>query len=258
MAYITIPHMQLSYQAHLTPESTRPPLILLHGAGGDHRHWGQPMRELPAITTYTLDLPMHGASRGAAVDPSAQSVAATVITFLNAMQIPRAILAGHSMGGAIAQQIALDAPEYVAALILIATAPRMRVSPLLLDNVLTNPEIAVEFVAANGYGPDAPAATIKLGKQIMRDLSPQTLLNDYHLCDSFDIRPRITSLTLPTLVIGSAADRMVPEKVLRLFETLPDVEFHWMDRVGHMIPFEAPDRTALIVSNWLERLKIDG
>ncbi len=87
----------------------RPPLLLIHGAGGTHMHWPAALRRLADWNVYALDLPGHGKSPG----PGRDSIAAycdVVYGVIQALGLERAVLAGHSMGGAIVQEFALHYP----------------------------------------------------------------------------------------------------------------------------------------------------
>jgi len=92
---------------HREPGSTRAPTLLIHGAGDSRLIWPGSLRRLPEADAIALDLPGHGKSPGPARD-QVEDYAADVIALLDALRIDRAVLCGHSMGGAIAQQIALD------------------------------------------------------------------------------------------------------------------------------------------------------
>ena len=111
------------------------PLVLIHGAGGSHLHWGVAVRTLPEGDVYALDLPGHGRSAGSGRTTVAQ-YASWVIRLLDALGIERAVMAGHSMGGAIAQTAALEFPEGVRGLVLVGTGSRLRVVPSILEGTL--------------------------------------------------------------------------------------------------------------------------
>ncbi len=104
--------------------STGTPVLLIHGYGGDLDNW---LFNIDALSekapVIALDLPGHGQSAvklPAGVNLVAQ--AGFVVHFLDAINVTRAHMVGHSMGAAIASQIALDAPQYVASLTLIGSA----------------------------------------------------------------------------------------------------------------------------------------
>ncbi|MDE2454979.1 MAG: acetoin dehydrogenase dihydrolipoyllysine-residue acetyltransferase subunit, partial [Burkholderiales bacterium] len=105
-------------------EHKGPPVLFLHGFGGDLDNW---LFNLDAVAAaapvVALDLPAHGQSTvrlpGAA---SLVDMAGFVLRFLDAIDVERVSVVGHSMGGAIAAQMALLAPQRVASLVLVASA----------------------------------------------------------------------------------------------------------------------------------------
>jgi pyruvate dehydrogenase E2 component (dihydrolipoamide acetyltransferase) len=99
------------------------PILLIHGFGGDLLGWMFNQAALAEDSpVYAIDLPGHGGSTKAVADGSVAALAATVVGYMDAVGIAEAHLVGHSLGGAIALQVALAAPERVTALTLIAPA----------------------------------------------------------------------------------------------------------------------------------------
>jgi pyruvate dehydrogenase E2 component (dihydrolipoamide acetyltransferase) len=98
-------------------------VVLLHGFGGDLDNWLFNVGPLAAkADVVALDLPAHGESAVALRGTSVEALATFVVAFLDQLGIDRAHLAGHSLGAAIAARIALDHPDRVAGLVLIAPA----------------------------------------------------------------------------------------------------------------------------------------
>jgi len=99
------------------------PLLLIHGFGADMTTW---MFNQAALAedrqVYAVDLPGHGGSTKTVPDGSVAALAATIVAYMDAVQIDRAHLVGHSLGAAIALHIALTAPNRVERLTLIAPA----------------------------------------------------------------------------------------------------------------------------------------
>lgn len=98
-------------------------VLFLHGFGGDLGNWMFNQDAVAARhTTIALDLPGHGQSDRKLPGTSLAALAGFVARFLDVLNVPRAHLVGHSLGGAIASQLALDAPERVASLTLVGSA----------------------------------------------------------------------------------------------------------------------------------------
>ncbi len=109
--------------AYLHRPGDGPPVVAIHGFGGDKETW---LLWAPFLARrralLLLDLPGHGASRDATdADFGARAQAEIVLATMDACGIERAVLCGNSMGGGIAQRIARTWPERVAALVLVAS-----------------------------------------------------------------------------------------------------------------------------------------
>ncbi|MEZ5667050.1 MAG: acetoin dehydrogenase dihydrolipoyllysine-residue acetyltransferase subunit [Alphaproteobacteria bacterium] len=100
-----------------------PAVVFIHGFGGDLNNW---MFNQPVLAsnhrTFALDLPGHGASSKSVGDGSFQMLVDTVAKFLDVIDVDKAHLVGHSLGGAIAIAVAAAAPGKVASLTLVSPA----------------------------------------------------------------------------------------------------------------------------------------
>jgi pyruvate dehydrogenase E2 component (dihydrolipoamide acetyltransferase) len=98
-------------------------VLLVHGFGGDLDNW---LFNIDALaekaTVYALDLPGHGQSNKTIADPSLAGLSHALIGLMDALGIENAHIVGHSVGGAVAMQTALDAPGRVKSLTLICSA----------------------------------------------------------------------------------------------------------------------------------------
>ena len=99
------------------------PVIFLHGYGADLNNW---LFNQPAVaaghTTYALDLPGHGGSAKAVGDGTLAGLAEAVLAFMQAKDIAKAHLVGHSMGGAVSLVLATDHPARIASATLVCPA----------------------------------------------------------------------------------------------------------------------------------------
>ncbi len=108
----------------LPDDGSGTPLVILHGLFGSLENWGSQARQLGAAhPVYALDLRNHGRS------PHSERMdyplmARDVLHTLDQLGLERVLLMGHSMGGKAAMQLALDAPQRVAKLLVVDIAPR--------------------------------------------------------------------------------------------------------------------------------------
>lgn len=233
-------------------KSSQPPtLVLLHGAGGSHLDWPAALRRLPDTAVYTLDLPAHGRSTGpppTTIDAFADRVAA----WMDALNLERVVLVGHSMGGAIAQALALRQLPAVVGLVLIGTGARLYVSEVILNAAQTEPDIVADFVRKYAWGEAVPAAVSGRGRKRLLATDPQVLYSDFSATSQFDVRDQLDQITVPTLVISGSADRMVPPRYGRgLAEHIPTATYLELEQVGHYAPLEAPTAVAEAIVSFL-------
>lgn len=253
MPTLTLNGIDLYTFEHPVAGATFPPLVLLHGAGGQHAVWPPPVRRLGGIHTVAPDLPGHGRS-GGAPRASIAEYAADVLALADALMLDRFVVAGLSMGGAIALQTVLDAPARVAGLIVVSAGARLLVSAGLLRLLAEDPQAAVDAIAARSLGPQAGDGTRQLGRRLLQGVPPATLAADYRACAAFDVTARLGAIAPPALVLAGSDDAMLPPgKARRLAESLPDAEFRLVAGAGHLIPAEFPAETAAMIHDWLKR-----
>jgi pyruvate dehydrogenase E2 component (dihydrolipoamide acetyltransferase) len=117
---IEVDGIRVRYSRQGSGEKT---VVLLHGFGGDLDNWLFNVGPLAdAAEVVAVDLPGHGESAVSLPGTSVEALARFVAAFLDGLGIDRAHLVGHSLGAAVAAQLALDHPERVAGLGLIAPA----------------------------------------------------------------------------------------------------------------------------------------
>ncbi len=217
------------------------PLILIHGAGGTHLQWGYQLAGVERADSYAVDLPGHGRSSGAG-RASIGEYAANVIAFMDAVGLDRAVIAGSSMGGAIAQVLALDFPARVAGLILVGTGARLRVAPALLDTLRTDFRTGVETLVNLFYSADAPAELRDRALEQWLQNEPDVLIGDFVACDRFDVTSRLGQIVCPARVICGTEDRLTPPKYSAyLRDHIPAAELALIEGAGHMVMIEQAD-----------------
>jgi pimeloyl-ACP methyl ester carboxylesterase len=253
MPYVETAKGNLFYSLSQGPADC-PVLVLAHGAGGSHLHWPGELRRLPAATVYTIDLPGHGLSGGRPCDTVA-GYAETVRAFLNGIGVERVVIAGHSMGSAIAMTLALNVTDRVAGLVLIGAGARLRVAPAILEGIRTDFEGSVDLITRYAWSPEAPPRLTQLGRQALLEAGPDVLLGDFTACDRFDVMGRLGKIELPTLVVTGSADQLTPVKYAHfLAKHITDARLVTIDGAGHMVMLERPAEAAEAVHDFLSRI----
>lgn len=255
MPRVTIAAQSLYYRLNADDlTNRRPPLLLIHGAGGTHMHWPAALRRLPDWNVYALDLPGHGKSPG----PGRASIAAycdVVYGFVEELGLARVVLAGHSMGGAIVQEFALCYPGRLAGIVLVGTGARLRVAPAILDGICSDFPATARTIADWVHAPDVPPQLKRLYVQSVLANDPQVMYDDFYACDQFDRRPDVARIATPALVVCGAADVMTPPKFSEfLAQTLPHARLTLIPNAGHMVALEASEAVATAVADFLRTL----
>jgi pimeloyl-ACP methyl ester carboxylesterase len=256
MPYTNVGDERIFYAHHAGVGPRGPHLILLHGAGGNHQHWGHAIRSLGPATTYALDLPGHGRSAGTGRS-SIADYASFVVDFMDAQQLEHAIIAGHSMGGATAMQMALGYPQRVSGLVLVGTGARLRVLPVILEGTLSSFEDTIKLICEYAYSPLTSRQLVSQSQRHMLKVAPQTFHDDFAACDAFDIMERLGEIRCPALVICGTEDAMTPPKYATfLADRIANAELELVEGAGHMVMIEKPDLVAAAIGSALAKWKV--
>ena len=236
----------LYYFSHLEEEHLRPPVIFIHGAGGNYLHWPPEIRRLAGQRIFAPDLPGHGKSEGV----GRQSIAdysQCILDLLDALYLHKAILIGHSMGAAIALFIALEHPRRVLGLGLIGGGARLRVAPDLIQSTSSASTLphAFQAIAEMAFSPKVEPHLRQIAMQRMATTRPTVLNGDFIACDHFDVMERLGKIRAPALVMCGVDDCMTP---LRYSEHLAAAMKHAqlvvIPNAGHMVMIEKPKETS--------------
>lgn len=235
-----------------------PPLVLIHGAGGSRLHWPPDLRRLEGRTVYSIDLPGHGRSKGSVTD-RIDGYADGVSRWMEAVDLPSAIVAGHSMGGAIAQQLAYGHRQRLAGLILIGTGNRLPVNTSLLEltsSAKTFPQ-ATELIIRWQFSRQVDPDLVELAQESMDNLDHRVMHADLVACSQFDLSgrdPQVDLAGLPTLVICGQEDKMTPLAMSQaLVDTIPQAEMVTVSSAGHMVMLEKPAEVTGAIQSFLNQ-----
>ncbi|MBE0410038.1 MAG: alpha/beta hydrolase [Anaerolineales bacterium] len=247
---------EIYYSLHMGGDGAKFPVVLIHGAGGTHLNWPPYVRRLPGYRVFALDLPGHGKSGGL----SQQSIAAyarLVIAWFEELGLGRAVFVGHSMGSAIALQLALTHPQQVVGLGLIGSGARLRVHPDLIQDTSSETTFhrAVDMVVSWSFSSNTPQRLVELATKRMLENRPIVLHNDFVTCDSFDIIERIPEIKQPSLIICGEDDCMTPIRFSQyLRNNLSASHLKTIPEAGHMVMLEKPEQVADGLIEFLDQL----
>lgn len=248
----------IHYFCHAVEDPTRPPLILIHGAGGFHLSWPPQVRRLNGQAVYAIDLPGHGKSEGVGRQ-AIEDYTADVVAFMQALDLPQAVIAGHSLGSAIALTLSLKYAGQVLGLILIGGGARLRVAPAILEGAASfnTFDSTVQLVNDCSFGPNTPPRLKELAMERMADIRPSVLHGDYLACDAFNVMDQLEKIKVPALIMVGTEDRMMPLKYSEfLRDQIPHSRLEVVEGAGHMLMLEQPERTAQLISAFMEDLSL--
>jgi len=205
------------------------PIVFVHGAGGSGERWLPVAKALTNCATYALDLPAHGRSTGQGRD-TVSAYADVLAGFLNALNLPPAIIAGHSMGGGVAIWFALHHPARVRGLALAGSGARLRVHPQILNAVRMGRPVPANPAADTT--PEPPA-----------DMAPVNPVpyGDWIACNRFDAMGRLAEIQKPTLVIVGTKDMNTPVKFATyLRDHIAGAQMAVIEDAGHSAMVDKP------------------
>ena len=243
-------------------DAAKPTVVFIHGVLNDHSVWILQSRYLAnhGYNVLAVDLPGHCRSVGDA-PASVEAAADFIAALLDAAGVQRAALVGHSWGSLIALEAAARLKERVTHLVLVGTAFPMKVSPVLIETSLKEPEKALTMInvfsrstlaappSALGPGTWVYGASMALGKRV---LASNHAVNVFHrgfvACDSYaNGEAAMAAITCPVLFVLGAQDQMTPPKaaqslITKARETGKAVQMVSLP-VGHHQMTETPDDT---------------
>ena len=235
------------------------PLLLIHGFGGDYQNWQFNQPELAADrAVYAIDLPGHGGSSKAVAGGDVAALAASVRSAMAALGIARAHLAGHSLGGAIALQLALDEPARVASVTLVCSAG-------------LGPEINAEYIEGfirSDRRKDMKAVIETLfadpafvSKDMIEDLLKYKRLDGAAaalraIADAVFpggrqgavFAGRLAGLDVPVQAIVGEGDRIIPPSHA---SAVPEARRHVLSGAGHMVHIERPAEVNRLIGEFV-------
>jgi pimeloyl-ACP methyl ester carboxylesterase len=240
----------LGFISHGAPHDA----VFVHGAGGNSRLWSRTIGGLSGGgKALAVDLPGH--PEGEITCKTIPDYAEALHSFLTESGLARPAVCGHSMGGAVALQLAISHPDDLGAVVLVSTGAKLGVDPQIIEGLRRQPMRTIEgIITPWGFS----SLELGLGREARGALSISNLpvfLNDYLACSGFDVRDDLKEIRTKTLVICGDKDRMTPPRWSHyLRENIQGSELYLLKDSGHMAPLEKPDALARLVGAFLADL----
>ncbi|GAB6175105.1 alpha/beta hydrolase [Paradesulfitobacterium aromaticivorans] len=253
MPFIDIQGKNAHYQQNGEFRTDKSTLLFVHGAGGMGNKWVHQLSGIKGYNLIALDLPGHGRSEGEAAD-SVIIYRDFVWQFVQALSLGPFVIAGHSMGGAIAMEFALAYPHLLEGLIIVGSGARLRVNPETLE-VLSRGEHPLGNVKYI-YSPKVSPIVLERAAEEMKTVPTEVLLADFRSCDNFNLMDRVQNINLPTLVLCGQDDQMTPVKYSEyLAKQLAQSNLVLIPDAGHSAMIEQSEAVNRAIQDFIDTLQ---
>ncbi len=219
------------------------PIVFIHGSMGNHMSWEFQKQLSEKYRLVLLDLPGHGESDLLDEEISVKLYADYVAEFVRGLGIEKMVVVGHSLGGAICIQLALNYPELLRGLVLVGSGAKLGVLPTILEALRTNFEESIELaIGGMAFAGNTNPELIEMAKNECLKCKQQVGYSDFAACNNFDVRERISEINIPTLIIVGAEDKLTPVKWSQyLNEKISNSSLKIIESAGHMVMIEQPE-----------------
>jgi len=253
------------------PASTKPALVCLHGIGGDATSFQTQIDGMagPQQQILSWDMPGYGESVPLA-EMDFATLCARLCAALDELGLRRVVIAGQSIGGMIAQEMAIRHPERIAGLVLIATVPAFggrddsfrdmflaaRLAPL--DQGIGMGQLAAEAIPAV-LGPTADKATRQDAIAAMAAIPEAAYRQVLATLVTFNRREDQHLITCPCLLIAGGRDDNSPARVMeKMADQLSDAALVVIENAGHLVNSEAYRECNRAITAFLQGLEQDS
>jgi len=259
MALANVGDIELSYER----AGSGPPLLLIMGMSGTMRHWGEPLlddlrRDFDTIVYDHRDI---GESSRTGEPFTIAALAEDAARLLEALELESAHVMGISMGGMVAQELALAHPEYVRTLLLGCTYCGGEGGRLASEEVLRrlaegmssgDRERAIrtawEVNVSEQFAADEDAYARFLAAGVRYGVPVPVIMEQMRAIAGHDTSERLADLRMPTLVVHGTVDQMLPVENGRMIaELIPGARLEIFEDVGHLFFWEEPQRAGDLV-----------
>jgi len=231
-------------------------LLLIHGIGSTRAFWDPVVPLLSDVDCVAIDVPGFGAAPAIEPPVTVPRLAAA----LDDESLGPVVVIGHSLGGMIAQDLALLAPERVRGLVLCNTIPGVtegarEFNPALAALAETDGSAAVaDALLPAMLGPKPLEGTERARERFLADMTaadPASLAAAFRAVVTFDARDRLPSLDVPALVIGGQYEGNDADQ--QELADLLGAECVFLPDTSHLAPAESPTAFAAQVMSFLSR-----
>jgi pimeloyl-ACP methyl ester carboxylesterase len=251
--------IELSYERSGAGE----PLLLIMGMSGTALHWGEPFLEELRRDFELIVYDHRGVGRSSRLEGSVTTaqMASDAAALLDALEVPSAHVLGISMGGMIAQELALAQPERVRTLGLGCTycggAGSAQSSPGVLTRLraaMASGDRALALRTAWEINVSPAMAADEQAYERFLDIAARyvvavpVVMAQLEACHAHDTSARLGQLEMPTVIIHGTLDQLLPvENAYAIAGHMPAARLEILEDVGHLFFWERPEQAAALV-----------
>jgi pimeloyl-ACP methyl ester carboxylesterase len=256
IAYRTITGVKIACWLSSEPwDAARKHIVFIHGSGGDHTVWNRQFVALKDRWNVTaVELPGHGRSEG----PGEQDVPTYVEwvrEIMEAFAVTKPVLAGHSLGAAIALTFALKYPGLISGIMPLGGGAKMPVNQAILDGLKTNPASVVDMIVKFSLIKENRE---QIGGPLRESLlkgDTNILYMDLVACNGLDLAAELGRIAVPTLVVCGSDDKMTPPDFSRfLSDRIPGARLALIEKAGHFAMLENPEAFNQVTEEFVSRI----
>lgn len=200
-----------------------------------------------------LNLPGHPIGQG---QETIEGYADFVVKTVTERQLRPVVFVGHSMGGGIAIEIALRQPDLLVGLALVGSGARLRVTPIMKEEVIRDYNRAAEIIAEWAYSPKSDPKLKRASVQELLEVPANVTYGDFQACDHFDRMNEIDRIVFPTLIVCGEDDRLTPVKYSQFMkERIRKARLVIIPAAGHSVMLEKPEELNEALRSFLVDLR---
>ena len=253
---------------HAVERGRGPEVVLVHGITLGVATWAPQLRSLPG-RVIAVSQRGHGQSRAGTDGYGFDRLGADLLEVLAALEVEGAVVVGHSMGGMVVQQLAVERPgeleRHARRLVLVATGPGP-VAPARIGALTAVgaarlmagaerrgrgpvPRGLTVWAARAAFGAAPLPADVALVGEMLGAMAPAALGGLLPHLLAFDVRDRLSSVGLPVHAVVGSRDVLTPPRTARaIAHRVPGAELTVLPGCGHMVMLERPDALDAVVA----------
>lgn len=240
------------------------PLVLIHGLADDHRAWRRTLPDLMLRHRVILyDLRGHGQTSLGDPDGSLRQLSEDLISLLDGLGVEQPAIAGFSLGGTVAMRAAIDHPDRVGRLALVATSSRVgrsaadwyreRVAMVERNDPRLRETLDTDTADVYAQAPSEVDEGILIRRQSTAD--PRGYANACAAMAALNaapLDPELSRIQAPTLIVASTLDQHCPPRAAEIIAAgIEGSRLEIFPGAGHAIPVERPGELAAAINSFL-------